>query len=140
MGKMTAIEAAKELDGCEYTQEGSKELFERMKDAGLVAVFGASDDLIEFRGAIYDEVDAYEGGTAYLDQNGLIQNDCENDECPHFEKLKSKARTIEAKQGDVDDDQYWSYETTIPHTTFKIMEDDGVYCLGIVFNMRSLEL
>jgi hypothetical protein len=63
---VTPEEAAAELDANQYGNEGSKDLFARMKAAGLVAVFGASDDLMEFRGAIYDEAGCYDGGTVYV--------------------------------------------------------------------------
>lgn len=50
------------MNGREYRNEGSDALFAQMKRDGIVAVFGASDDLMEFRGAIYDEVGCYDGG------------------------------------------------------------------------------
>ncbi len=53
---MDAASAAAKLDGKQYGDEGSSTLFAEMKEHGLVAVFGASDDLMEFRGAVYDEV------------------------------------------------------------------------------------
>lgn len=128
---MTPAEAAAKLDGNEYTKEGSRELFKEMKDAGLVAVFGASDDLMEFRGAINDEVGCYNGGTAYVTQEGLLVNDCDEGDCPHFARLQEKAAPIEAKF-DVDGFS-WIYETDIPNATFVIKEDGENYCEGIVF-------
>lgn len=128
--------AANALHGCEYRKEGSRELFEQMKDAGLVAVFGASDDLMEFRGAIYDEIGAWDGGTAYLDDGGLLTNECENDDCPHFARVQKAARTIQARwcpSGDLS----WDYVTDIPHATFDVREDDEIYCRGIVFRLAD---
>ena len=58
---MNAESLSKKLNGCEYRDEVSTEVANEAKERGLVIVFGASDDLIEFRGAIYDEIDAYEG-------------------------------------------------------------------------------
>lgn len=131
---MTKEDAAAALDGNQYRYEGSPELFAAMKSAGLVAVFGASDDLMEFRGALHDEVGCYDGGTAYLTPVGLLDNDCESD-CPYFEKLSSKAAAIEASWGD---DLSWVYITNIPHETFTIMEDDEPYCRGIVFALADV--
>lgn len=132
---MDAHEAAKQLDGVQYGEEGSRELFAAMKAAGLVAVFGASDDLVEFRGAIDDEEGAYKGATVYLTPAGLLKNDCENDDCPHFAKAQKQAATIEAKW---DDGGYsWRYETTIPCARFVVKEDDEPYCEGIVFALAD---
>jgi hypothetical protein len=134
---MTPAEAAAKLDGNEYGKEGSKELFASMKDALLVAVFGASDDLMEFRGAINDEVGSYNGTTAYLTGDGLLQNDCENESCPHFEKLKEKAATIQSVW---DENEFsWQYDTEIPHEKFIIKEDGENYCEGIVFALADVE-
>lgn len=132
---MDAKQAAAALDGNEYGNEGSTELFAQMKDAGLVAIFGASDDLMEFRGAIYDEVGCYDGGTAYLNESGLLTNSCYSDECPHFAKQQEMSRSIEAVWGD--DGPSFTYKTSIPHETFKIMEDGEVYCIGIVFELKD---
>jgi hypothetical protein len=133
---MTPAEAAAALDGNEYGKEGSKELFAVMKAAGLVAVYGASDDLMEFEGAINDEVGCNNGGTAYLTNGGLVENDCDNDDCPHFERLKKTAATIHAKW---DDGGFsWRYETKIPHVKFVIKEGDENYCEGIVFALADV--
>ena len=134
---MTPAEAAARLDGNEYRKEGSKELFKAMKDAGLVAVYGASDDLMEFEGAISDEVGAWNGGTAHLSRDGLIANECENDDCPHFKKaLESAPATIEAVW-DVGGFS-WQYDTAIPHAKFVIKEDGEDYCEGIVFALADV--
>lgn len=133
---MLPSEAAAKLDGNEYHKEGSPALFAAMKAAGLVAVYGASDDLMELEGAIRDEIDCYDGGTAYLTSAGLLQNDCENDDCPHFAKLKKTAATINAlwDSGGFS----WRYETAIPHAKFIIKEDGENYCEGIVFALSDV--
>jgi hypothetical protein len=133
---MNTKEAAQRLDAGEYGKEGSRELFAEMKAAGLVAVYGASDDLMEFRGAIYEEESVYEGGSAYLTPQGLLQNDCENDNCPHFKRAKREAMSIHAKW-DVDGFS-WVYKTAIPHETFVINEDGEPYCRGIVFALADV--
>lgn len=135
---MDTKEAAKQLDGGEYGREGSVELWARMKVRDLVAVFGASDDLMEFCGAISDEVGCYDGGTAYLTPEGLLQNECDNEECPHFERLQKGAATIEAVWAPDGEDISWVYNTTIPHETFTIYEDGEPYCRGIVFALADV--
>ena len=64
---MTKEQFAEMLNGKQYRSEMTSDDGELAKDNGLVVVFGASDDLMEFRGAIDDEIDCYVGGTAYLD-------------------------------------------------------------------------
>lgn len=134
---MTPKEAAEALNNSQYREEGSRELFKSMKDVGLVAVFGASDDLMEFRGAINDEIGAYEGATAYLNKDGLLTNECDDDRCPHFAKLKAKAATIDALWCE-EPDYSWTYRTEIPHETFEVLEDDDKYCRGIVFSLSDV--
>lgn len=134
---MNVKEAAAQLNGDEYNSEGSSELFAAMKSNRLVAVYGASDDLMEFRGAIHDEVGAYEGASAFVTSSGLLENECGNDRCPHFAKLQEAAFEIEALWCD-EDNISWTYRTSIPHETFLIKEDDETYCRGIVFSLDNL--
>jgi hypothetical protein len=131
---MTPYEVAAKLDGCEYGKEGNPELFAKMKREGLVAVFGGSDDNMEFVGAIYDEVSCYQGGFAYLTSAGLLVSECdEGDNCPYFKPLKEGAAKIEAVWDE--DGLSWQYKTEIPHSTFMVMEDGEEFCRGIVFDL-----
>lgn len=135
---MNATELAAQLNGMQYPVRISKEISKAAKDAGLVIVYGASDDLVEFEGAIRDELGAYNGTTAHLDSTGLLQNDCDNEECPHFEKLKAMAATIKAVW-DNGTGYSWTYETTIPHATFEVLEEGAPpYCRGIVFALSAV--
>lgn len=136
---LTKEEAAAALDGCQYREEGSRELFGRMKEAGLVAMFGASDDLIEFRGAIHDEDGAWEGGEYPISGKlGLLRNKCDNDGCPYFEAIVQSAAKINAIWDD-GSGLSWRYETTIPHSKFTVLEDDERYCEGIVFALADVQ-
>ncbi len=132
---MTKEEAAEALNGSEYGEEGSNELFAMMGEAGLVAVFGASDDLMEFRGAINDEVSAYGGATAYVNDRGLYRAHCDDDRCPHEADIRKQCRTIGATW---DSDGYsWIYDTDILHDTFDVLEDGEKYARGIVFSLAD---
>lgn len=134
---MTPAEAAAELNGTQYGKEGSKELFSRMKAAGLVAVFGGSDDLVELRGAIYDEVGAYEGTTFHVSGRGLVKNECdEGDQCPNWRQHGMPIEAIWAPDGE-SGGVSWAYKTDIPAVTFEVMEDGEVYCRGIVFRLED---
>ena len=132
-------ELAEKLNGRQHGDEISGELESMALHNNLVVVFCASDDLMEFRGAIYDEVGCYFGGTAYLDGNGLIINKCTEDDCPYFEQIKRQAITIKAVWYSENEPAIaWTYKTDIPHSTFEIMEDGEVYCRGIVFSLSDL--
>jgi hypothetical protein len=132
-------EIAASINGNQYRAEVSKEIEVQAKAAGVVIVFGASDDLMEFRGAISDEVGAYDGGTGYVTREGLLQNECEDEDCPHFNKIKQATAKIEAFWDDnvSGDDFTWTYKTAIPHATFEIFDEGDKYCRGIVFNLAD---
>ena len=132
MSNLTIEQVAKQLHGCEYQEEGSDELWRDMKRHGLVAVFGASDDLVEFRGAIYDEVGAYSRTIVRLTDKGLCTSECgEGEDCPYFKESLRGARTIKATYSP------WKYASDIPHATFDVMEDGELYCRGIVFRLAD---
>lgn len=137
---MTEEELAATLTGREYMKEITKAEQEQAKASNLVVIFGASDDLMEFRGAIDDEVGAYDGVSIAVDAQGLI---------PSFESIDShdkdalrrwaarKGREIEALWCE-EDDYSWTFKTDIPHATFEIVEDDEPYCRGIVFSLADI--
>ena len=64
---LTPLEFAARLNGREYRSEITKDECAEAKSAGLVVVFGASDDLIEFGGALHGEGGCFDGGTFLLD-------------------------------------------------------------------------
>lgn len=137
--RMNAKELAEKLNGCEIGNETTKEIESIAKDNGLVIVFGASDNLMEFRGAIDEELGAWDGTKVKLNADGLLLTECDNDDCPYFAKLILESTfLIEALwcNGDIQ----WTYKTNIPHETFDIMEDGEVYCRGIVFLLKDLEI
>lgn len=130
---------AAQLNGIEYPVRLSVNLQAEANAAGLVIVYGASDDLMEFRGAICDELGAYDGTTAYVDTEGLLpdrEQIEEDDELKDFFARQPQAVAIHqlwCKEGDYS----WTYETAIPHETFEIVEDGEPYCRGIVFALAD---
>lgn len=134
---MNTQEFASLLNNRQYGNEITGYEAEQAKRNNIVIVFGASDDLMEFRGAINDELDAYEGTTAYLDADGLVVNECDNEHCPYARKLAATAKKIKAVWHDSGDYSF-TFETDIPHKTFEILEDDEKYCRGIVFSLDEV--
>jgi hypothetical protein len=130
---ITAKQAAAALNGNQYRNEGSHELFTRMNEANprLVAVFGYSDNIMMLQGAECDE----RYGEARFTKDGLLENECDDDKCPHFAKTAKNATLVRAIWGDTGIS--WTYQIDIPHETFLIMEGDDVYCRGIVFSLAD---
>jgi hypothetical protein len=106
---MTKEELAGKLDGREYGDEITQAEVEQAKDAGLVVVFGASDDLIE-----------------HGDDEAVAE----------FVARKKAARKIESLWAE--EGYSWIYRTDIPHATFEVIEDEDPYCRGLVFALADL--
>lgn len=140
---MTAKELAAALSGREYGMEISREEEREAAEAGLVVVFGYSDDCAELRGAIDTETGAYEGTTIYVNRDGLVGDpacaDAEECTCPHFAAVRNAAKTIKAIWHDAGG-PCWTFETDIPHETFTIMEDGEPFCVGIVFSVEEVKV
>lgn len=130
------------LDGIQYPAHRSiaKDQIEAAKAAGLVIVFGASDDLMALEGAISDDFGCYDGGTALIDDIGLLpdrESIEDNDELQAYFKRKPLARKIEARWCK-EDGYSWTYSTDIPHSTFDVLDGEDHYCRGIVFALVDL--
>lgn len=110
-----------------YRSEAKKEIVEFAKENGIVIVYGASDDLMELDGAIYDVFGCYEGGVCCLDSEGNI-----------LEEMTNNCRTIEAVWCGEGEKFTWTYKTDIPHETYEIYDDTEPYCKGIVFYKKDL--
>jgi hypothetical protein len=123
------------------------------KENNLVVVYGYSDDLVEFRGAIRDEV--YYKQEFIVTNEGIQTSECEDENCPYFKKEMEKA--IENKTAikikahfcgeDLPDDVYeasgepeW-YFTVTPNVkieTFKFFDGDMLCCIGLVFDLDEI--
>lgn len=133
------------LNGRECRYEITKDEAAQAKAAGLVVVYGASDDLMEFAGALYDEVGVYGGGMALVDAKDVLDRDqIEDDDdeaIAEFVARSKTAQSIEALWNDSVSDASvpaWTYMTDIPHATFDVMDDGELYCRGIVFALADL--
>lgn len=134
---MTAKELAQKLDGREYGSELTIEEKKEAKAAGLVVVYGASDDLVEFEGAIHDEAGAFEPATIYLSKAGIFRvpdDSCrEAHNCPYYEAATAACKKINASYGG-----YWAFETDIPCERFNIYDEGEFFCEGLVFSIDDL--
>ena len=128
---MTIKEFAAILNNREYDNpQFIKEEIMVAKDNGFVIVYGASDDLMEFEGAIYDEAGCYDGGEVYFNKNGVTEEEGEN----VIKALWCDSTAVDENENII----AWSYETDIPHETFMIYEYGEPYCQGIVFSIDDV--
>jgi hypothetical protein len=135
---MNIQEVASRLDGVQYGEESkilTGDYRRELRKEGIVVVYGYSDDLAQFEGAISDEFGAYEH---YFTSKGLLRNECDNDDCPYFKKLLQEARYYIKPVWCESDAYCWTYDTNIPHATFDVMECEDKYCRGIVFKLGDL--
>jgi len=149
---MTIKEWAEKLDGREYGEETAKDERKQMADDGIVAVFGCSDDLVEYQGALDGEFGAWEGAETRLGKTseGKIsvitegeqekidgENEMENIKILVSPIIKRMV-LIKALWCPDTLETSWLIETDIPHETFDIMEDGELFCRGIVFHVGSI--
>jgi hypothetical protein len=140
---MTKEFLASLLNEREYRDEISQHEVAEAQKHGLVIAYGASDDLMEFDGAIRDEVGAHEGTTVMVDKEGILSSwedfcHTEEDEAEYEKYFQRKPNGKEITANWDDDGYSWTYTTDIPHSTFDIMEDGEKYCRGIVFSINDL--
>lgn len=140
---MNATEFAAKISGREYSSYTiTKSDAAEARDAGLVIVYGASDDLMEFNGAIEDELGAYDGTTARVTPMGILpsweslEGPSEAEAEAYFLKKHAGFKTIEACWAS-EGDYSWTFKTDIPHATFEIVEGGEPYCRGIVFSLAD---
>ena len=133
---MTKEELANLLNGREIGNEITNGEASEAQKSGLVVVYGASDDLMEFDGAIADEAGCYEGRTVYILDGALVGEDACSARCKWFKAALKNAKTIKAIWGE--NGYSWTYKTDIPHATFDVLEKGEKYCRGIVFNLLDV--
>lgn len=135
---MTPKEFALKLNGREYGSEITKREERTAKDAGLVVVFGYSDDNIEFRGAINDEVGMWNGGKVHVLRDKVFgSHECDCEHCNYHDKRDSSPK-IDCKWGH--EGYAWFIEADFPHATFDIMEDGEKFSRGIVYSVNDLPI
>jgi len=146
---MEKEELAKLLNGRQYRNEIEESEEKTALDNGLVVIFGASDDLTEFRGEIYDEIGMYEGGAFIIAKPGdeipvdedeeTYRKAKEYEVIPIEDGSSVSKNKVTALWSPQDPDCSWIFKTAIPHATFDIMEDEDLYCRGIIISIYDLK-
>jgi hypothetical protein len=145
---MTAKELATLLDGREYRQEITAAEEAQAKESGLLVIFAYSDDLIQFRGLIDDEVDAYNDIELYVNPNGSILQvedgfDDYSDYIRHLQENNDNRLIthvkIQFKKDLSGKDRIWqSITTDVPHETFKVTNEGELFVEGLVIDSLQM--
>ena len=141
---MNAKQWAKRLNGREYGNELSREEEQQANADGVLIIYGYSDDNIELRGVIRDEVGAYNGTTFRVDSTGILptweqmqDGDFREDEVEEYFKRKlGGLRTVKAEWSK--DGYSWLISIDCHFEPFEIMEEGDKFCRGIVVEERCL--
>ena len=129
--RMTKEELARILDGCEYGEEMTDARREIALQSRLVVVYGASDDLTEFDGAIRDEAGLGESFVMGGPLPRLMEpHDCNCLHCGFLDKNPSAVRVNSDYT-----DKGFSVRCSIPAATFSVMEGGERYGDGLVFQI-----
>lgn len=136
---MTKEEIAGKLNGREYGSEISEAEEAECKALGFVVIFGYSDDNVELRGAIDDEVSAYGGAIVMLHRGGVLAPHDHRCDCVFcgYEKVANKCAKVKALWCK-EPGYSWTYKTCIPHATFEITEEGSHHCRGLVIDIKDL--
>lgn len=141
---ITPQEVAQRMNGREYRAEIEPGEAEELLESGLVAIYGASDDLVICQGAWgHDEIDGYDNYIVPLNASGPIRNPCcEGEDCPNWRVVAEKMPFMILQAVFAEEGYTWIYHTGVPHHTFDIVETETEgatkYCRGIVFSVADL--
>ena len=130
---MTLKELAEKLDGTMEYPSMSKDIVKAAAESGIVIVHGCSDDLIEFEGAIRDEAGCFDGGKVYFNKTGFLEEGSAGGRLIKVfwdGQCEDEKRPFEAT---------WEYETDISHETFRMLDEEELYCKGIVFYLKDID-
>lgn len=140
---MTPAELAAQINGREYRDEVSDEIKQIAKENGLVIVYGASDDLVEFDGAAYEEYSAYDGAVIPVGKDGEPIFGCEEpcNQCSAVEDAEKAETKINAQWSKVEGYSWFIDIAGLggDYGVFNILEDGETYCRGIVFALRDVK-
>lgn len=144
---MTKEDLAALLNGREYLTEITGDEIEQARQAGLVAVFGFSDESVVFRGAFNEEVDACGAVSQviHFDAEGPMasEDELESDEVylklhrVYEVALEVRRKALSVRVGWDRNGYSWWIETDHPHVVFDILERGDPFCRGVVVDLNA---
>lgn len=141
------------INGREYREEVTPEIEQVAKASNLVIIYWYSDDWVELRWAINDELWAYNWTSFYISKSWKLLNrrwetSNEIDDLDINDNTKTVLKELYIKYlsenaanitADYDTDWYsWVIKTDCPHSTFEIMEEWEKFCKWIVINLNDI--
>jgi hypothetical protein len=135
--KEVAQKFADRFNGREYGEELTIDDARELMEANCVAIFGASDDLVELRGAIDDELGAYEGLDFLIVQNLRKNNELECIEATDFDSDAADKFLVQCKVSanwcPSGTDLSWKItDNSQQSASFVIKEGSDHYCQALV--------
>lgn len=140
MNAQTVAQAlASRLDGRQYTREITAAECLSAQQAGLVIVFGAGDDLLEFRGAILDELcGAIDGTRVYVIGDRVLCQEKFEAEKRVLERHGHNIKAIEVEAVWCPQDLNASWLIKAPNShPFNIYDGSELYCQGVIFAIQE---
>ena len=128
-------ELAIALDGAKYGFKLTPREQELTESNGFIVITGESDDLIEIEGACSDEIGAYYPKTFYLLPNGSPVNTDELDE----ESAARICHGLPSVRGEYSDGGVWRFSTELPHETFRVYDDESLFCVGLIISLDDIK-
>lgn len=99
---------------------------QKIRGGGAI-ITGASDDLMEFDGAMDDEGGCFDGGKVFFSQKAVWNGEDDKSVFPNCIEAIWCGKEALDENGNVIP---WTYKTDIPHETFMVYEDGEPYCRG----------
>jgi hypothetical protein len=143
---LTKESLAARLTGRESGSEITRDEEAEAKAAGLIVLFGYSDDNLELRGAVHDEVGCYASRrpvTVVVTADGVVEgwdeNKNEEDAREWFRREMLPRATVRVFYAIGASAFTWSYEVDVPHATFEIFDGDEKFCFGVVLAVADFK-
>lgn len=140
MSILTAAELASRLHNREYRQELSRDEEQEAKRAGLLVVFGASDDLVEFRGAFRDEAGATGSSTVQFHRRGILPSwesldKTDEDHVLDYFDLKKESNQVAAHWDQAGYSWFIEPGMGMAYAAFDVLEEGERFCRGVVIDV-----
>lgn len=132
---MTIKEVAAKLNGRKYGMELLPGEENELAKAGIVVVFGYSDDNVEFEGAVNSEIGCWNKIDIPLIDGKPFEAPRIDETCPLLGKLLLCAKYIHAEfcgEG-------WRFSADFPHEKFLIYEDGEIFGEGLVYSLDDVK-
>lgn len=126
-----AKEWADRLNGREYLKEMSRDEEKQARVDKVLIAFGYSDDGLELRGVVDNEIVAYDGITVYLKHK-------DNSWMFVCRENRNYLVWIKAEWSPPGFDVSWRTTSNVPSHSFMINEDGEPFCAGLVIDEADM--